>query len=293
MAVPAVVMVKNRDNIGSILQIVLYFLAFIMIIYTLYKMFGMFKDWGQKIEDKLKKVGETLNPSDFPPEKAKENVEATKTIIEGGVLKGKVGSPEYNEAMNILHYGGGDEWTPGGTAPPVNPNNPVLRKYGQPVKPGESKTFHGGYYIETVVNNMVKDPWGGGYATREDALAHKYGFGNYANFNAWLEGVKAALRAEGKDPNAMTLDQLVAYGRELEKKKREWEKQNPDKATPPTLDVWNPDVPDYLKQHEADDDIYRKANDWIAGGFTEIIPKPKPPEKHILPVNPRRTIFAR
>lgn len=42
---------------------------------------------------------------------------------------------------------------------------------------------------------MVKDPWGG-YATREDALAHKYGFVSYANFKAWLEGVKAALKAE-------------------------------------------------------------------------------------------------
>ncbi|BAD85540.1 hypothetical membrane protein [Thermococcus kodakarensis KOD1] len=281
MTVPAVVMVKNRDNIGSILQIILYFLAFIMIIYTLYKLFGMFKDWGEKIEKKLKQAGEYLNPSDFS-EKAKTNVEATKTIIKG-VLEGKTDSPEYNEAMNILHYGG-DEWTPG-TAPPVNPNNPVLGRYGQQVKPGESKTFHGGYYTETDVNNMVKDPWGG-YATREDALAHKYGFVSYANFKAWLEGVKAALKAEGKDPNAMTLDQLVKYGRELERKKREWEKQNPEKATP-TLDVWKPDVPDHLKPYEADDELYRKLNDWITGGRTEVIPKRKDLPKPIPLPKPR------
>lgn len=141
-----------------------------MIIYIFYKLFGMFKDWGEKIEKKLKQVGEYLNFFDFL-EKVKMNVEVIKMIIKG-VLEGKMDFLEYNEVVNILYYGG-DEWMLG-IVLLVNLNNLVLGRYGQQVKLGEFKIFYGGYYIEMDVNNMVKDFWGG-YVMREDVLVYKYG----------------------------------------------------------------------------------------------------------------------
>jgi len=325
MAVPAIVAYK-RDNVGTVLQIVFYFLAFVFIIYTLYKLFGMFKDIGSKIEEKLNEVSGYLNPSDLP-NKAKKDLNAIETIITG-VLTGKTDSPKYNEALSQLHYGG-PEWEPG-SAPPVNPKNPVLKRYGQEVKPGESKTFAGATYLEKDVNNMVKDPWGG-YATKEDALAHKYGFPTYAQFNAWLEGVKAALKAAGKDPNTMSLDEIVKYGRELERKKEEWKKANPTKATP-KLDVMKDTKRPWLKPLPLpeQDKLLRIVYPKTPGGGIEIrytpviggspgarglipvgngkcldmrtmreVPCPefssklRPPEKHILPVHPRKILWMR
>jgi len=212
-----VAVLGEGEEAGTLLQILLYFLAFVFIIYMLYKLFGMFKDVGKHIEHVAHEVKDTLedlNPSDAP-EKFKQTAEDIWTMIT------KPGTPEGNAAKTRVHYGS-PEYAPG-NAPPVNWKNPVLKRYGQEVKPGESKIFAGGTYIEKDVNNMVKDPWGG-YATKEDALAHKYGFNSYANFNAWLTGVKAALKAEGKDPSQMSLDQIVQYGRELEKKKEEYNK---------------------------------------------------------------------
>ena len=218
MAVPAIVAWKEKDNVGTLLQILLYFLAFVFIIYMLYKLFGLFKDAGKHIEDvlnKAKKDLKDLNPSDAPG-KFKQTAEDIWTMFT------KPRTPEGNAARTRVHYGS-PEYAPG-NAPPVNPKTGVLKRYGQEIKPGESKTFAGATYIEKDVNNMVKDPTGSGYVTKEDALARKYGFSTYAQFNAWLAGVKAALKAEGKDPNSMSLDQIVAYGRELDKKR--WQSGN-------------------------------------------------------------------
>jgi len=261
-------------NVGGsyvrFVEIALYFISFLAIIYALYKLFGLFKNFGGNIEKKLNDLKNTLedldlNPSDAPG-KFKETGKDIATIITG-TLTGKQNTGEYNEAMNRLHYGG-PQWGPGTGFDTSKIKQGILKKYGQDIMPGETKVFAGGTYTETVVSNIVEDPWGG-YTTKEEALAHKYGFRTYAQFNAWLEGVKAALKAEGKDPSRMSLDQIVKYGRELEKKKEEWKKQNPDKATP-VFDAQNSTVPGYLKQFEASDDLYRKASEWIIGGATVV-----------------------
>ncbi|AHL23866.1 hypothetical protein [Thermococcus nautili] len=325
--------VVSKDY-GRLAEIALYFIAFITIIYALYKLFGLFKDFGGNIEKKLNELKNTLgnldlNPSDAP-EKFKETGKDIVTIITG-TLTGKQNTPEYNDAMAHLHYGG-HEWEPGSGKVDKAGN---IHKYGHVVKPGKTKVFHGGTYTETVVNNMVKCQYAGGEVlTKEDCLARKYGFMTYAQFNAWLEGIKSALKAEGKDPSRMSLDQIVKYGRELEKKKEEWKKQNPDKATP-VLDAYNSGAPPGAKPlplPEADrlnrilfPDHQRKFTPVIGGSLPArgllpvdngmcidikhggklvpcppvpnpryiLLPKPKlPPEKHILPVPmPRRIIM--
>lgn len=303
MAVPVVV---NRDNVSGILQIVLYFLAFLMILYAMYKLFGLFKDAGKKLEDALNKLKDSLNPSDAPG-KFKQTGEDIATIITG-TFTGKQNTPEYNDAMARLHYGG-HEYEPGSADVDEEGN---IKKYGTTVKPGETKVFHGGTYTETVVNNLVKPPHSSEPIPKEDALAMKYGFSTYAQFNAWLSGVKAALKAAGKDPSGMSLEQIVKYGRELERKKEEWRKQNPDKATP-TFDTQKSTVPAYLKQFELppekQDEIRKMIYPRTPGGgvyvggstpISEIIKKrnlPKPigklpgvGDRHILPIF--RPIYA-
>jgi hypothetical protein len=220
------------EGYGKLLEIALYFIAFIGIIYALYKLFGLFKDLGKNIEKKVDELKNSLgnldlNPSDAP-EKAKKTGEDIITIVKG-TIEGKQNTPEYNKAMADLHYGG-YEWEPGSARIDQNYN---IHKYGTVVKPGQTKTFTGGTYTETVANNMVKCQYAGGdILPKEDCLARKYGFSTYAQFNAWLSGVKAALKADGKDPSRMNLDRIVEYGRELEKKNREWKKQHPKEATP-------------------------------------------------------------
>ena len=271
----------SRDYAG-LLVLMMYLAGFLAIIYVLYKLFGFFKDLGSDLEKKLSKAKEDLqnmfndlNPSDAP-EKFKQTGEDIWTIVKG-TLAGKQNTPEYNKAMTDLHYGGA-QWQPG-NAPSVNWNNPAIKRYGQEVKPGETKVFYGGTYTETDVSNIVKDPWGG-YTTKEDALAHKYGFRTYAQFNAWLAGVKAALKAEGKDPSQMSLDQIVKYGRELERKKEEWKKQNPDKAIP-VFDA-RPSIPEYMQKQA---EIEAKRWEALARLYKEKKPKPQPlPPVKILPI---------
>ncbi|WP_457751046.1 hypothetical protein [Thermococcus sp.] len=211
--------VKEGEDIAKIAA---YAIAAIAIIYALYKLFGLFKDLGRNIEGKLNelknKLGNLdLNPSDAPG-KFKETGEDIWTIIKG-TLTGKQNTGEYHKAMTDLHYGG-PQWGPGTGFDTSKIKQGILRKYGQDIKPGETKTFAGGTYTETVVSNMVKCKYAGGEVlSKEDCLARKYGFTTYAQFNAWLSGVKAALKAAGKDPSSMSLDQIVKYGRELSKKK--------------------------------------------------------------------------
>ena len=319
MALPAIVAWKEKDNIGTLVQILLYFLAFIFIIYLLYKLFGLFKDAGKHIEDvvhKAKEDLEDLNPSDAPG-KFKQTAEDIWTMIT------KPGTPEGNAAKTRVHYGG-PEYAPG-NAPPVNPKTGVMKRYGQGVKPGESKTFAGATYIEKDVNNIVKDPTGSGYVPREDVLAHKYGFSTYAQFNAWLTGVKAALKAEGKDPSQMSLAEIVAYGRELEKKKEAYNKTHGSG----TFDAYSGGTPAGAKPlplPKADKllrEVYPKTpGGGVSIGYTPVkiggslasrglipvddglckdvrtgktvpCPSKKFPEKHILPVDPRRRLFER
>ncbi|AIU70205.1 hypothetical protein TEU_07595 [Thermococcus eurythermalis] len=307
MAVPVVV---NRDNVSGILQIVLYFLAFLMILYALYKLFGLFKDLGGNLEKKLNDLKNTLkdldlNPSDAPG-KFKETGEDIWTILKG-TFTGEQNTPEYNKAMTDLHYGG-PQWGPGTGFDTSKIKQGILKKYGQDIMPGETKVFAGGTYTETVVNNMVKCQYAGGEVlTKEDCLARKYGFMTYAQFNAWLEGVKARLKAMGKDPNAMSIDEIVEWGRKFENEKEKWKKQNPDKATP-VLESWNNTVPSYLKQFELpmekSDELLKKIYPKTPGGGIEIgytpieeiisrkkgLPKPigKLPgwgDRHILPID--------
>ncbi|CAI1492060.1 conserved protein of unknown function [Thermococcus nautili] len=283
--------VVSRDY-GRLAEIALYFVAFLTIIYALYKLFGLFKDIGGNIEKKLNDLKNTLedldlNPSDAPG-KFKETGKDVVTIITG-TLTGKQNTPEYNDAMARLHYGG-HEWEPGSAKVDREGN---IHKYGHVVKPDETKVFHGGTYTETVVSNLVKSPYSSKPIPKEEALALKYGFTSYANFHVWLEGIKAALKAEGKDPSRMSLDQIVKYGRELEKKKEEWKKQNPDKATP-VIDAYNSGAPPGAKPlplPEADrlnrilfPDHQRK--------WTPVLkPKPAPsPPMKILPV--RKPIYV-
>jgi len=227
--------VDSGGGYGQLLQILLYFLSFVAIIYLLYKLFGLFKEAGGKIEKKLKEIGEYVpSPDEVAndlkqyPEKLKETAEDVWTIIKG-TITGEQNTPEYNEAMSNLHYGGA-EWEPGKVALPKDFHKTgEIKKHGTKVKPGETKTFAGGWYTETVVNNMVKCPYAGGEVmTKEDCLARKYGFSDYANFKAWLDSVKYRLKLEGKDPSNMSLDQLVQWGRKFEKEKREAEKKNPN-----------------------------------------------------------------
>ena len=184
---------------GMIAQLVLYLLAGVFIIYLAFKALGLFKDAGKKVEELIKAAQDELSkiPHDFS-----EEGHDIWTMVR------HPGSPAANAAKVRVHYGG-PEWAPGNVA---TGKNGTLKKYGQEIKPGESQTFVGSTYIERVVNNQVKDPTGSGYVTKEDAIAHKYGFRTYAQFNAWLQGVKAALRATGKDPNQMTLDEIVKWG---------------------------------------------------------------------------------
>lgn len=227
--------VNVGGNYGKLAEIALYFVAFLAIIYALYKLFGLFKDLGGDLEKKLKDLKNTfrnldLNPSDAP-EKFKQTGEDIVTIVKG-TLTGEQNTGAYNKAMTDLHYGG-PQWGPGTGFNVSKIKQGIIRKYGQDIKPGQTVTFAGGTYTETDVNNMVKCQYAGGEVlTKEDCLARKYGFKTYAQFNAWLSGVKSALKAEGKDPSNMSLDQIVKYGRELEKKKEEWRKQNPVKSTP-------------------------------------------------------------
>jgi len=282
MALPAIVAWKERDNVGTLVQILLYFLAFVFIVYMMYKLFGMFKEWGQKIENAASELKNELGEM---PEKFSQTGKDVLTMVT------KPGTPEGNAAKTRVHYGS-PEYAPG-NAPPVNPKTGVMKRYGQGVKPGESKTFAGATYIEKDVNNMVKDPTGSGYVPREDALAHKYGFSTYAQFNAWLTGVKAALKAEGKDPSQMSLAEIVAYGRELEKKKEAYNK---------TLDAYSGGTPAGAKPlplPKADKllrEVYTKTpGGGIVIGYTPVI-KPQPkhePVKHILPVDPRRRLLTR
>ena len=253
--------IKEGDRVGTLVQIFLYFMAFIAIIYALYKLFGLFKDAGKHIEEvvhEAKEDLEDLNPSDAPG-KFKQTAEDIWTMIT------KPGTPEGNAAKTRVHYGS-PEYAPG-NAPPVNWRDPVLKRYGQEVKPSESKTFAGGTYIEKDVNNMVKDPWGG-YTTKEDALAHKYGFSTYAQFNAWLTGVKAALKAKGKDPSQMSLDKIVAYGRELEKKKEAYNKTHGSG----TFDAYNSGTPAGAKPLPLpqSDELLRKVYPRTPGGGISI-----------------------
>lgn len=216
------IVVKTDGGYGTILQIVLYFISFLAIIYVLYKLFGMFKDWGKKIEEKLKEVGEVVNPSDLP-EKAKGTAEDIATIVEG-VLTGKTNTPEYNTAKTNLQYGGA-EWEPGNAKVDKEGN---IHKYGTTIKPGKSKTFAGGTYIEEVHSNLVKCPYAGNQLlTKEECLARKYWFSDYANFSAWLQGVKYRLKIEGKDPSNMSLDQIVAWGRKFDAEKRKHSDSKP------------------------------------------------------------------
>jgi len=214
MAVPAVIAYSEKDDI---IKLAVYAIAAIAILYALYKLFGLFKNVGGDIEKKLNELKNTLGNLDLTdaPEKFKKTGEDIETIVKG-TLTGKQNTPKYNDAMARLHYGG-HEWEPGSAKVDKEGN---IHKYGHVVKPGETKVFHGGTYTETVVSNMVKcDTAGGEVLSKEDCLARKYGFSTYAQFSAWLSGVKAALKAAGKDPSRMTLDQIVKYGRELEKKK--------------------------------------------------------------------------
>lgn len=230
MAVPVAVTIKDRDNWGSILQIVLYFIAFAFIIYLLYKLFGIFRDWGSKIEENVKKAKEELEEAfedwDVVGETKKGFEQTGKDVgtIVKGVLTGDTDSPSYNEAITRLHYGS-SEYQPGG-AGAIDRNTGVQRKYEYEIKPGETAIFHGGHYVETSVSNLVECPYSSKPVPKEECIALKYGFSSYASLNAWLEGVKAYLKAEGKDPSAMSLDELVQYGKELERRKRELQKKD-------------------------------------------------------------------
>lgn len=302
MTAPAIITFKEQDNL---LQLAMYAFLAVAVIYTLYKLFGMFKDVGGNIEKKLNELKNTLgnlNPSDAPG-KFKQTGEDIATIIIG-TFTGKQNTPEYNDAMARLHYGG-HEYEPGSADVDEEGN---IKKYGTTVKPGETKVFHGGTYTETVVSNMVKCVYAGGEVlTQEDCFARKYGFMTYAQFNAWLEGVKARLKAMGKDPNAMSIDEIVEWGRKFENEKEKWKKQNPDKATP-VLESWNSTVPSYLKQFELpmekSDELLKKIYPKTPGGGIEIgytpieeiisrkkgLPKPigKLPgwgDRHILPID--------
>ncbi len=297
---------KSFEGYGSILQIVLYFISFLAIIYVLYKMFGMFKDWGKKIEEKLKEAGDYLNPSDLP-EKAKETAEDIGTVAKG-VLTGKTNTPEYNTAMSDLHYGGA-EWEPGNAK---IDRERGIHKYGTTIKPGESKTFAGGTYIETVKNNLVKCPYAGNQLlTKEECLARKYGFDDYAVFSAWLTGVKTALKASGKDPNSMSLDAIVAYGRELKKKQEQYQSTYQLSAGKPDLEcIVTPEKAAKMSDEELRE-LYEKCkakqNSQVVvhnystselaklyGMRWNAVAKKyskNEPVKHVLPVDPRRRIF--
>ncbi|NJE01836.1 hypothetical protein [Thermococcus sp. JdF3] len=220
MAVPAVIAFKERDNI---IQLAMYAFLAIAVLYTLYKLFGVFKEVGEKVENFMNNLKNDLEQA---PEKFTQTGKDLATIVKG-TLTGKQNTGEYNEAMTRLHYGG-SEWKPGGGGK-INRKTGTIRKYGTPVRPGQEVLFDGEWYANRFVNNLVKSPDSNEYVSREDALARKYGFSTYAQFNAWLSGVKAALKAAGKDPSQMSLDQIVKYGRELERKKEEWKKTH--KAT--------------------------------------------------------------
>jgi len=210
--------INKGGEVGSLLNILLYFTAFIAIIYALYKLFGLFKNVGGDIEKKLNELRDKLNDIDLNPSDAPGRFEQTGKDI--WTMMTKPGTPEGNAAKTRVHYGG-PQWGPGtGFDTSKAKSSGVLKKYGQDIKPGETKTFDGGWYTEVVKSNLTKSPDSNEYISKEDALARKYGFSTYAQFNAWLAGVKAALKAAGKDPSSMTLDQIVKYGRELEKKKK-------------------------------------------------------------------------
>jgi len=264
MVVPAVVAYKER---GNILQAILDIVAIIAVIYAMYKLFGLFKDFGESLEKKLNELKNTINPTDVP-EKFKETGEDIWTIIKG-TLTGEQNTPDYNKAMANLHYGG-PQWGPGTGLDTSKTSKGIIRKYGQDIKPGETRTFDGGYYTERVVNNLVKAPDSNEYIPKEDALARKYGFSTYAQFNAWLSGVKAAARAAGKDPNKMSLDELVEFGRELEKKKEEWKKQNPQ--TTPRLETQGDTKRPWMKPLplEEQDKLNRVVFPRTPGGGVEI-----------------------
>jgi len=273
-AVPAVVAIRERDNI---IQLAMYAFLAIAVMYTLFKLFGLFKDVGSTIEEKLNELEEDihdLDPSDAP-EKFKQTGKDIWTIIKG-TFTGRQNTPEYNDAMARLHYGG-HEWEPGSARVDKEGN---IHKYGHVVKPGKTKTFAGGTYTETVVSNMVKCQYAGGEVlTKEDCLARKYGFSTYAQFNAWLAGVKAALKAAGKDPSRMSIDQIVKYGRELEKKKEEW-KQNPT----PVLDAQHKDtLPAYMKKQAGIEAKRWEAVARLYNKERKSKPVPSPPAK-ILPI---------
>lgn len=228
-----VIKVDSGGGYGQLLQILLYFISFIAIIYALYKLFGLFKDLGHKVEEWIHNAREILDPSDLP-NRVEQTARDIETIIKG-TITGKQNTPEYNEAMSNLHYGGA-EWEPGKVALPKDFHKTgEIKKYGTKVKPGETKTFAGGWYTETVVNNVVKCPYAGGeLMTKEECLARKYGFSDYANFKAWLDSVKYRLKLEGKDPSSMSLDQLVQWGRKFDAEKKAKEKKQPQPQ--PTLE---------------------------------------------------------
>ncbi|WP_148882760.1 hypothetical protein [Thermococcus aciditolerans] len=306
MAAPAVVMAyKERDNI---LQLAMYAFLAIAVLYTLYKLFGMFKEVGEKVEEAKEKVENFMNDlkNDLKqaPDKFKQTGEDILTVIT------KPGTPEGNAAKTRVQYGGA-EWGPG-TGGKVDRKTGTIRKYGTPVRPGQEVLFDGEWYTNKFVNNLVKSPDSNEYIPKEDALARKYGFSTYAQFNAWLAGVKAALKAAGKDPSQMSLDQIVRYGRELEKKKEEWRKSNPHKATPrlePRRDIKRPGLKPLPieKQNELLKKVYpRSPGGGIVIGYTPVPGlkpgvKPKPPISHkplpkepvyrILPYNP--PVFVR
>ena len=216
-----------------------------------------------------------LNPSDLP-NKVTQTVEDVKTIAEG-VLKGKTNTPEYNTAMNDLHYGGA-EWGPGaGVGLDSKFKEGYIKKYGETIKPGESKTFAGGTYLETVVNDQVKCPYANNQVmTKEECLARKYGFDDYAVFSAWLKGVKTALKASGKDPNSMSLDAIVAYGKKLDEQVGKWSREHRDDFT---LTTWD------NGEYKTNEELGR-----LWGERWEAIAKYEKthPPKHVLPVVPKR-----
>ena len=304
---------KSFEGYGSILQIVLYFISFVAIIYVLYKLFGLFKNVGNEakkklhdLEETLANVGKDLNPSDLPG-KAKQTAEDIGTIVEG-VLTGKTNTPEYNTAKTNLQYGGA-EYAPGNARIGKEGN---IHKYGKVIKPGESKTFAGGTYIETVVNNQVKCPYANNQVlTKEECLARKYGFDDYAVFNAFLEGTKTALKADGKDPNSMSLDAIVAYGKALKKKQEQYQSTYQLSAGKPDPEcIVTPEKAAKMSDEELRA-LYEKckakknSNVVVHNYSTSELAKlygmrwnavakkysKNEPVKHVLPVDPRRRIF--
>lgn len=261
-------------EIGDIVEIIAIVVLIGVILYVLKKFSEILKDVGGNMKEALSRLKDELK--DMPQKFGSTGKDLLKTITEAG-------TPEGNEAQINAHYGG-YEWAPGTMRAS---ENGAIRRYGYIVNPGETKVFAGGTYTEVVQNNLVNTPYDSRPIPKEDAIARKYGFLTYAQFNAWLEGVKARLRAEGKDPSRMSLDELVKIGRQYDKQQEEWAKQNPDKATP-VLDA-QPTIPTYMEKYA---DIEAKRWEAIAKYYLDPKPKPSPGDKQILPIiDPRKRVM--